>query len=117
MTISATKEANLNTASAVTIDTLRLKDILRTLPREVFAKNRRKAWTLVLVNVLMVGLSYWGLSLVPWFLLPPLWIFTGTALTGFFVIGHDCGHRSFANRRWVNDLIGHIAFLPLIYPF
>ena len=64
MTISATKEANLNTVSAVTTDTLRLKDILRTLPREVFAKNRRKAWTLVLVNVLMVGLGYWGLSLV-----------------------------------------------------
>jgi len=32
--------------------------------------------------------------------------FTGTALTGFFVIAHDCGHRSFAKRRWVNDLVG-----------
>ena len=117
MTISATKEPSSNTASLVTAPSLRLKDILRTLPREVFTKNRRKAWTLVLVNVLMVSLGYWGLAVVPWFLLPPLWIFTGTALTGFFVIGHDCGHRSFANRRWVNDLVGHLAFLPLIYPF
>ena len=117
MTISVTKEPSIDTASLVTSDTLRLKDILRILPREVFVKNRRKAWTSVLASILMVGLGYWGLTVVPWFLLPALWIFTGTALTGFFVIGHDCGHRSFANRRWVNDLLGHLAFLPLIYPF
>ena len=117
MTISVIKEASPNLPSTVSADTLRLKDIVRTFPREVFAKNRRKAWTMVLVNVLMVGLGYWGLVIAPWFLLPPLWIFTGTALTGFFVIGHDCGHRSFANRRWVNDLVGHLAFAPLIYPF
>lgn len=117
MTISVNRETIPSSASTANADPLRLKDILRTLPREVFEKNRRKAWTLLIVNVLMVCLGYWGLALAPWFLLPPLWIFTGTALTGFFVIGHDCGHRSFANRRWVNDLVGHLAFLPLIYPF
>lgn len=82
MTISVIKEASPNLPSTVSADTLRLKDIVRTFPREVFAKNRRKAWTMVLVNVLMVGLGYWGLVIAPWFLLPPLWIFTGTALTG-----------------------------------
>jgi len=96
---------------------LQLKDIIKTLPREVFLKNRRKAWTAVIVNVLLVSLGYLGLAIGPWYLLPPLWIFTGTALTGFFVLGHDCGHRSFANRKWVNDIVGHLAFLPLIYPF
>lgn len=117
MTISVIKEPSPNSMPAIAADHLRLKDILQTLPREVFVKNRRKAWTLVFVNVLMVALGYWSLAIAPWFLLPPLWIFTGTALTGFFVLGHDCGHRSFANRRWVNNLIGHLAFLPLIYPF
>ncbi|MGD2182580.1 fatty acid desaturase [Lusitaniella coriacea LEGE 07167] len=94
-----------------------LRDIIKTLPREVFLKNRRKAWSKLAINVLLVGLGYWGLAISPWFLLPVLWIFTGTALTGFFVIGHDCGHRSFANRKWVNNLVGHLMFLPLIYPF
>ncbi|MGQ4650557.1 fatty acid desaturase [Lyngbya aestuarii] len=117
MTISVIKEPTQKFLSTATADNLRLKDILQTLPSEVFQKNRRRAWTLVLVNVLMVSLGYVGLALAPWFLLPLLWIFTGTALTGFFVIGHDCGHRSFANRRWVNDLVGHLAFLPLLYPF
>ena len=65
----------------------------------------------------MVALGYYILTITPWFLLPLAWIFTGTALTGFFVIGHDCGHRSFAKRRWVNDLVGHLFMMPLIYPF
>jgi omega-6 fatty acid desaturase (delta-12 desaturase) len=96
---------------------LKLKDIIKTLPKECFEQDRRKAWTKVLTSVLMVGLGYFSLTIAPWFLLPLAWIFTGTALTGFFVIGHDCAHRSFAKRRWVNDLVGHFMMMPLIYPF
>jgi omega-6 fatty acid desaturase (delta-12 desaturase) len=106
-----------NPALDLTGSKLRLKDILKTLPRESFQRNMQKAWTMVLVNVLMVGLGYWAIQTSPWFLLPFAWLFTGTALTGFFVISHDCGHRSFAKRRWVNDLVGHIFMAPLIYPF
>lgn len=96
---------------------LRLKDIIKTIPQECFQKNRRKAWTAAIVNVLMVALGYAGIVFAPWYLLPLTWVFTGTALTGFFVIGHDCGHRSFAQRKWVNDLVGHLFMAPLIYPF
>ncbi|NET39383.1 MAG: fatty acid desaturase [Cyanothece sp. SIO1E1] len=96
---------------------IQLKDILQTLPQECFQKNLRQAWTTVLLNVLAVGLGYLVIAFLPWFCLPLAWIFTGTALTGFFVIGHDCGHRSFAKRRWVNDWVGHMIMLPLIYPF
>jgi omega-6 fatty acid desaturase (delta-12 desaturase) len=94
-----------------------LKDILRTIPKEYFQKDRRKAWFTVSWNILAVLAGYISIAFSPWYLLPLAWIFTGTALTGFFVLAHDCGHRSFANRRWVNDLVGHILLLPLIYPF
>ncbi len=115
MTISIAKPQN---QEPFPIDPdLRLRDILDTLPREVFLKNPRKAWLKVIINVLMVALGYGSIILSPWFLLPFAWVFTGTALTGFFVIGHDCGHRSFSNRKWVNNLVGHLVFLPLIYPF
>lgn len=115
MTTLIAKQPNLD-YSSLNSD-IRLKDIVKTLPRECFEQDRRKAWTTVLTNVLMVGLGYAGIAIAPWFLLPLLWVFTGTALTGFFVIAHDCGHRSFAKRRWVNDLVGHLFLLPLIYPF
>ena len=96
---------------------LRLRDILNTLPREVFEKDPRKAWFKLVINITIVGFCYWAIAVSPWFLLPFVWVLTGTALTGLFVIGHDCGHRSFSNRLWVNDLVGHVVFIPLNYPF
>lgn len=116
MTVSTLKSRNV-VISTTEKTNLKLKDILNTLPREVFIKDKRKAWLTVARNVFLVALGYWGIAISPWFLLPLAWIFTGTALTGFFVIGHDCGHRSFAQRKWVNNLVGHLMFLPLIYPF
>ncbi len=96
---------------------LTLAHIVKTLPPECFSKNSQKAWTAAIINVLLVVLGYCALAITPWFLLPFSWIFTGTALTGFFVLGHDCGHYSFAKRRWVNELAGHLFLLPLLYPF
>jgi acyl-lipid omega-6 desaturase (Delta-12 desaturase) len=95
---------------------LTLKDVIRSIPKEYFEKNMTKAWSQVALNVALVGAGYASLALAPWYLLPFCWIFTGTALTGFFVIGHDCGHRSFSNKIWLNDLVGHIVLMPLIYP-
>lgn len=96
---------------------LTLRDIIKTLPPEVFIKDLTQAWRKVVVSVLGTAFGYWALAVSPWWLLPPLWLFTGTALTGCFVIVHDCGHRSFAKRNWVNNLVGHLLLLPLIYPF
>lgn len=96
---------------------LTIRNILKTLPPDCFHKSPWRAWLGVLVSTLAVTIGYWGLITAPWFLLPPLWVFTGTALTGFFVLGHDCGHRAFSSNRWVNDIVGHILFLPLLYPF
>ena len=96
---------------------LQLKEIVRSLPRAYFEKNALKAWKHVLISVSAATLGYCAIAFLPWYFLPLSWLFTGTALTGFFVIGHDAGHRSFAKSRLVNDIVGHLAFLPLIYPF
>lgn len=94
-----------------------LRDVINALPKECFQKNPRKAWTSVAISVSAAILGYGLIAISPWYLLPIAWFFTGTVLTGWFVIGHDCGHRSFAQRRWVNDWVGHVMMLPLIYPF
>ncbi|MBF2076974.1 MAG: fatty acid desaturase [Synechococcales cyanobacterium T60_A2020_003] len=115
--MTATTENNSTQQFSLRESGLELRDIIKTLPKECFEKDRRKAWAKVVLSVTAVALGYLGIATLPWYFLPITWIFTGTALTGWFVIGHDCGHRSFAQRRWVNDLVGHIMFLPLLYPF
>lgn len=96
---------------------LPLKDIVKTIPKEFFEKYATKAWKAVLLTIAATIIGYLGIIYLPWYCLPFTWIWTGTALTGWFVIGHDCGHRSFAKSLWVNDWVGHIALMPLIYPF
>ena len=34
-----------------------------------------------------------------------------------FVVGHDACHGSFTAQRWLNNLLGRIAFLPSLHPF
>jgi acyl-lipid omega-6 desaturase (Delta-12 desaturase) len=115
--MTATTEKFANDSTYRIDANTKLKDIIKTIPKECFQKNRVKAWSSLTINVLAVILGYIAIAYSPWFLLPLAWIFTGTALQGFFVLAHDCGHRSFAKRRWVNDLVGHILTMPLIYPF
>jgi len=42
---------------------------------------------------------------------------TCLALLQWFVVGHDCGHRSFSKNKLVEDIVGTLMFMPLIYPF
>lgn len=49
-----------------------------------------------------------------WVLYAPI---QGTLFWALFVVGHDCGHHSFARSRGVNDLFGHLSHTPLLVPF
>lgn len=115
--MTATTEKFNPSSIAYETTELQLKDIVKTLPAECFDKDPSKAWFTVLLSLTLTIVGYLGIIYLPWYCLPVTWIFTGTALTGWFVIGHDCAHRSFAKRRWVNDLVGHFFMMPLIYPF
>ncbi|KAL0286450.1 UNVERIFIED_CONTAM: Omega-6 fatty acid desaturase, chloroplastic [Sesamum angustifolium] len=90
-------------------DNVTLRDIIDTLPK--------KAWKSVLVSVTSYALGIFMIAKAPWYLLPLAWAWTGTGITGFFVIGHDCAHKSFSRNKLVEDIVGTLAFLPLIYPY
>ena len=117
MTATFTSTSVLPPSPFLAAQDLTLKQVIQTIPKVYFQKDAFKAWKSVAISVTAVVLGYAAIAFSPWFLLPLAWFFTGTALTGFFVIGHDCGHRSFSNRRWLNNWLGHLMFLPLIYPF
>jgi acyl-lipid omega-6 desaturase (Delta-12 desaturase) len=42
---------------------------------------------------------------------------SGAFIANLAIIGHDAVHRSFTRVRWLNRLIGTLAFLPALHPF
>lgn len=98
-------------------DSVTLGDVQRSLPAEVFELDHGKAWRAVATSIVSMAASLWLISVTPWYLLPLSWFIAGTAFTGFFVVGHDCGHRSFHRNKLVEDIVGTLMFAPLIYPF
>ncbi|KAH6794397.1 fatty acid desaturase 6 [Perilla frutescens var. hirtella] len=98
-------------------DNVTLKDILDTLPKKVFEIDDAKSWKSVLISITSYALGIFMIAKAPWYLLPLSWAWTGTAITGFFVIGHDCAHKSFSRNKLVEDIVGTLAFMPLIYPY
>lgn len=98
-------------------DSVTLSQIIKSLPKEVFEKDDSKAIRSLIVTFTFTALGLYLISISPVWLLPFVWFYTGTAATGLFVIGHDCGHRSFLRSIYWNDVIGTITFAPLLYPF
>ncbi|NP_001413388.1 omega-6 fatty acid desaturase, chloroplastic [Spinacia oleracea] len=98
-------------------DDVTMRDIITSLPKQVFEINDTKAWGTVLISVTSYALGIFMIAKAPWYLLPLAWAWTGTAITGFFVIGHDCAHKSFSKNKLVEDIVGTLAFMPLIYPY
>eukprot|EP00899_Mesostigma_viride_P020694 jgi/Mesvir1/28626/Mv04496-RA.2 len=98
-------------------DGVTLKQIIESMPAEVFELNEGKAWFQVALTLASSALGLYAISQSPWYLLPLAWAFTGTAFTGLFVIGHDCAHKSFSKNKLVEDIVGTLMFMPLIYPY
>jgi len=98
-------------------DNVTLQQVISTLPKTVFELNPVRAWGAVITSLVSMAASLYLISVSPWYLLPFAWALAGTAFTGWFVVGHDCGHRSFSKNKLLEDIVGTFMFAPLIYPF
>ena len=101
-----------------------LADLRRVLPDHLKQVRPGLAWLTLLRVVATIALFplilsqlrlEWGPALA-WQLPAHLlaWLFYGWALVGLFVLGHDCGHGSFARSPRVNRFVGHLCMAPLI---
>lgn len=94
-----------------------LAALRRALPPEVFQKSDVIGLTYFLRDSVIYAGSFTLLVYgVPWYTVPALWALMALAAFGLYQIGHDCGHKSVFTRRWLNALIGQIAFLPSLHP-
>nr|AGN95846.1 fatty acid delta12-hydroxylase FAH12-2 [Hiptage benghalensis]QCI62758.1 fatty acid hydroxylase FAH12-2 [Hiptage benghalensis] len=48
---------------------------------------------------------------------PIYWGFQGCALTGIWVLGHECGHHAFSDYQLVDDIVGLIIHTALLVPY
>lgn len=73
--------------------------------------------------IFLLDLAVYGMLVVGAVVLQALWqrLLCG-ALAGFatgmlFVVGHDACHESYTQHKWLNHLLGRIAFLPSLHAF
>ncbi len=104
-------------------ETITLPQVRRAVPGEYLKPDALRSWWALIRVLGCMAVCLFALSLVRpgaemellWQIpaLIALWILYGWVLVGLFVIGHDCGHRSFSRRGWVNTLVGYFCLSPL----
>ena len=95
----------------------KLAEIVKSLPKDVFEIDNKRSWLTALTSLVAFPASLALIHASPAWFLPVAWFLSGTAFTGWFVVGHDCGHRSFHTNKLVEDIVGNLFFAPLLYPF
>ncbi len=103
-------------------DNLGIAAVRDLIPKECFAIVPLRSWMglcMAIVRVIVAEAILYALPLgrgaALYWQIPALaaaWLFAGWAFTGLFVIGHDCGHLAFSEKRWVNSLVGHLVLAP-----
>ncbi|WP_320826604.1 alpha/beta fold hydrolase [Reinekea sp.] len=92
--------------------------LFNSIPVGLTKPNPSRGLLGLLTSFSCIALSVFLLMLVDqvWLMIP-LWFFAGLSAWGAFVIGHDCGHNSFSRSKILNQVVGQIALLPILFPF
>lgn len=117
------KEISLQTPNS-------LESVLKTLPEHIFQISNLRALRSLLLSISSIALGIYALYLFPWYLLPLGWLFVGTMGCGvnifyfqnlkfskLFAVGYACSNQKFFSWAWLNDLVGWICMLPILYSF
>jgi len=88
------------------------------IPRACFTTDVWRGLLGFFVSYAVWALGIALIALSPhWSLWIPAALVAGVGGWGLHCIAHDCGHGSFSSSRRFNHAIGHIALLPMLYPF
>jgi omega-6 fatty acid desaturase (delta-12 desaturase) len=108
-------------------------DIRRAIPEHCFSRPLTKSFGYLLGDLLLVGVIYYASTFISLVsdeafgnILGPIlrhvlwiayWICQGSVMTGLWVIGHECGHRGFADSELINDVVGLVVHSFLLVPY
>jgi acyl-lipid omega-3 desaturase len=95
-----------------------LQDIRQAIPAHCFKRSAIRSLSYFFRDVaIVVGLYVLAFQLDSWLFFPVFWLAQGTMFWALFVVGHDCGHGSFSQMKWLNNLVGHISHSFILVPF
>ncbi|KAG6508015.1 omega-3 fatty acid desaturase, endoplasmic reticulum-like [Zingiber officinale] len=96
----------------------KIGDVRAAIPSHCWIKNPWRSLSYVLRDaVIVVALALAAARLDSWAFWPVYWIAQGTMFWAIFVLGHDCGHGSFSNSVWLNNLVGHLLHSSILVPY
>lgn len=108
-------------------------DIRRAIPAHCFSRPLSKSFGYLFWDLFVVSVLYYATTFIPLVsdgvfgatLAPVLrhvlwgayWLAQGCVMTGLWVIGHECGHRGFADSELINDAVGLVVHSFLLVPY
>lgn len=99
------------------------KEIMAVIPSHCFVKSTATSLAYALASCVItgacVGAAHRWLPLeASWTLAWLLYaVVTGTAVTGCWVVAHECGHGAFSDSVLVRDTVGYILHTMLLVPY
>ncbi|MEM9515157.1 MAG: fatty acid desaturase [Actinomycetota bacterium] len=93
-----------------------LNDVRAVIPQSCYERpTGRAAWTLLMAAALYIGPTV-GLVLTnQWWALLPLWLLSGLAVSGLFVLGHDASHAALLDSRRANRVVAQVCMAPSLH--
>ncbi|MGH7434170.1 MAG: fatty acid desaturase [Polyangiaceae bacterium] len=96
---------------------LPMSGVRATIPRAALLHEDCAALGLFLVPLAFYAATLFAIFRVPVWARLPMGLINGFFIGLLMAVGHDACHGSFFSRRWLNQVIGRIAFLPCLFPF
>ncbi|XP_042451093.1 fatty acid desaturase DES3-like [Zingiber officinale] len=96
----------------------RISDVRAAIPGHCWVKDPWRSMSYVLRDAAVIAaLANCAVYLDSWAFWPLYWFAQGIMFWALFVLGHDCGHGSFSDITWLNNMMGHLLHSSLLVPY
>jgi omega-3 fatty acid desaturase (delta-15 desaturase) len=95
-----------------------LADIRAAVPEHCWKRDTVRSFAYLARDVaVVIGLAAAAAAINSWYVWPLYWAAQGLMFWALFVVGHDCGHRSFSPNNTINDVVGSIVHSAILVPY
>ncbi len=95
-----------------------IREVISIIPKSCYDNPTWKGLTYFLINMSLYCVLLFCLTKAnELFLIVPLWILTGIAITGLFIIAHDAAHNTLMRNKALGKFIGRVSMLPSFHNY